>query len=486
MSSAPAPPVVAEAEYVPDPRRWRALSVCLVAGFMTLLDVSIVNVALPSLAGSLHAGESSLQWIVSGYALTLGLLLVPAGRVGDARGRRPAFMWGLGLFTLASVACGLAPNDGTLVAARLVQGAAGGILTPQVSGLIQQLFRGVERAKAFGLLGASIGLSTAVGPLLGGFIIAAFGADLGWRFVFFVNLPVGLVALVLAFRLIPHVRATGRRESLDPVGVLLLGATVVCVLLPFIEQQQWHSSARLLLFPAAALLAAAWVAWERRYARRSQPVVDLTLFQQPGYALGASIGLLFFAGFTGLFFIYTQYLQDGLGYSALRAGAAVTPFAVGSAAAAALGGRLVTQIGRRLVVLGLLLVVVGFVGAYVAADLVPGVNVGWAAAVPLLVAGVGSGLVITPNVTLTLSEVPVRRAGVAGGVLQTGQRIGSAAGIAVTGSVFYGAVRSSHGNWALAFRHGLWVITAFTAATLALAVAELLVTGRQRLAPARG
>jgi MFS family permease len=355
-----------------------------------------------------------------------------------------------------------------------------------VSGLIQQLFRGVERAKAFGLLGASIGLSTAVGPLLGGFIIAAFGADLGWRFVFFVNLPVGLVALVLAFRLIPHVRATGRRESLDPVGVLLLGATVVCVLLPFIEQQQWHSSARLLLFPAAALLAAAWVAWERRYARRSQPVVDLTLFQQPGYALGASIGLLFFAGFTGLFFIYTQYLQDGLGYSALRAGAAVTPFAVGSAAAAALGGRLVTQIGRRLVVLGLLLVVVGFVGAYVAADLVPGVNVGWAAAVPLLVAGVGSGLVITPNVTLTLSEVPVRRAGVAGGVLQTGQRIGSAAGIAVTGSVFYGAVRSSHGNWAFAFRHGLWVITAFTAATLALAVAELFVTGRQRLAPARG
>jgi EmrB/QacA subfamily drug resistance transporter len=487
MSSAPARDAAPSGppgdDYTPDPRRWGALAVCLVAGFMTLLDVSIVNVAIPSIATGIGAGESSLQWIVSGYALAFGLLLVPAGRVGDARGRRPAFMWGLGLFTLASVACGLAQNDGTLIAARLLQGAAGGILSPQVSGLIQQLFRGVERAKAFGLLGASIGLSTAVGPLLGGLIISGFGADIGWRFVFFVNLPVGIAALFLAFRLIPHVRATGRRESLDPVGVLLLGAAVTCVLLPFIEQQQWHSSARLLLFPAAALLGAAWVAWEVQYAKRSQPVVDLALFRERGYTLGASIGLLFFAGFTGVFFIYTQYLQIGLDYSALRAGLAVTPFAVGSAFAAALGGRVVTRYGRRLVVLGLVLVVAGFIGTYVAADVVPGADVAWAAAVPLLVAGIGSGFVITPNVTLTLHEVPVRRAGVAGGVLQTGQRIGSAAGIAVTGSVFYAAVRTSHGNWALAFRHGLWVITAFTIATLALAMADDLST-RRDAAPA--
>jgi EmrB/QacA subfamily drug resistance transporter len=432
----------------------------------------------------LHAGESSLQWIVSGYALTFGLLLVPAGRVGDARGRRPAFMWGLGLFTLASVLCGLAPNDGTLIAARLLQGAAGGVLTPQVSGLIQQLFSGAERAKAFGLLGASIGVSTAVGPLLGGLIIELFGAHDGWRFVFFVNLPIGLAALVLAMRFIPHVHATGRRESLDPVGVALLGAAVTCVLLPFIEQQQWHSRARLLLFPAAALLAVAWLAWERSYAKRSQPVVDLALFREPGYSLGAGVGLIFFAGFTGLFFIYTQYLQDGLHYSALSAGLAVTPFALGSAAAAALGGRIVTRYGRPLVVIGLLLVVVGFVGSYLAAHAVPGHNVGWAAALPFLVGGIGSGLVITPNVTLTLQEVPVRRAGVAGGVLQTGQRIGSAAGIAVTGSVFYAAVRTSHGDWALAFRHGLWVITAFTAAALALGVIDLA-TGRRVAAESR-
>jgi EmrB/QacA subfamily drug resistance transporter len=480
MTTSAAAPRTPDADYEPDPMRWKALSVCLVAGFMSLLDVSIVNVALPSIATGLHAGESSLQWIVSGYALTFGLLLVPAGRVGDARGRRPAFMWGLGLFTLASLACGVAPNDGTLIAARLLQGAAGGVLTPQVSGLIQQLFRGRERAKAFGLLGASIGISTAVGPLLGGLIIQAFGADKGWRFVFFVNLPVGILALFLAFKLIPHVRATGRRESLDPVGVLLLGGFVTCILLPLIEQEQWHSSARLLLFPAAAILGLAWFAWEVSYAKRSDPVVDLALFRERGYGLGAAIGLLFFAGFTGLFFIYTQYLQIGLHYSALRAGAAATPFALGAAAAAALGGRIVTRYGRKLVVLGLVLVVISFVSTYFAAHAVPGPNVGWAVALPFLIGGIGSGFVITPNVTLTLNEVPVRRAGIAGGVLQTGQRIGTAAGIAATGSVFYGAVRTSHGDWALAFRHGLWVITAFTVATLVLAVVDLA-TGEKPL-----
>jgi MFS family permease len=352
------------------------------------------------------------------------------------------------------------------------------VLTPQVSGLIQQLFRGAERGRAFGLLGASIGVSTAVGPLLGGLIIQVFGAHDGWRFVFFVNLPIGIAALALALRFIPHVKPSGRRESLDPVGVLLLGAFVTCVLLPFIEQQQWHSSARLLLFPAAVVLGLAWLAWEIRYGRRSDPVVDLTLFQGAGYSFGAGLGLLFFAGFTGLFFIYTQYLQDGLHYSALDAGLAATPFAVGSAAAAALGGRVVLRYGRPLVVWGLVLVALGFVGAYIAADAVPGHNVAWAAALPLLVGGIGSGLVITPNVTLTLHDVPVRRAGIAGGVLQTGQRIGSAAGIAFTGSVFYAAVRSSHGDWALAFRHGLWVITAFTVAALALAVMDLA-TGRR-------
>src|SRR4051795_1770685 len=176
----------------PDPGRWRALAVCLVGGFMVLLDVSIVNVALPSIREGLQASQSELQWVVSGYALTFGLLLVPAGRIGDVRGRRTMFVVALGLFTLASLACGLAPGALFLVVARLVQGLAGGLLTPQISALIQQLFTGRERGTAFGLFGTTVGVSTAIGPLLGGALIQAFGTESGRWWGFLLKPPVGL------------------------------------------------------------------------------------------------------------------------------------------------------------------------------------------------------------------------------------------------------------------------------------------------------
>ena len=267
---------------VRDARR-QALAVCLVAAFMSGLDVSIVNVALPSIKEGLNASEAGLQWTVSGYALTFGLLLVPAGRLGDARSRRTVFIWGAGLFTLASAACGLAHSMPMLIASRLVQGLAAGVLNPQVSGLIQQMFRGAERGRAFGALGATIGVSTAAGPLIGGALVTAFGSDHGWRWVFLVNVPIGLIMLPLAHRLLPPPtrplpdpphpdqalrdqpsptrplpdlpppdqvlrdrpsperpltdppppdrspsgrRSGGRRESVDPVGVLLLGLGV--------------------------------------------------------------------------------------------------------------------------------------------------------------------------------------------------------------------------------------------------------------------
>ncbi len=468
-------PATGADDYAPDPDRWKALAVCLIAGFMTLLDVSIVNVALPSIQKGLGAGENELQWIVSGYALTLGLLLVPAGRLGDARGRRPVFMLGVGLFAVASALCGLAPTALVLVIARLLQGFAGGLVTPQISGLIQSLFRGEERGKAFGWFGTMVGISTAVGPLLGGAIIAVFGADSGWRYVFFVNLPVAVLALVLARRYIPYTKATTpHSRQLDPVGVLLLGAAVVCVLLPFIEQRSWHSPLRPLLFPVAGVLLVLWVLHERRYGRDREPVVSLDLFRERSYSLGAGVGLLYFAGFTGTFFIYTQYLQTGLHYTAWQAGLSATPFALGSAAMAAVGSRAVMRLGRTLIALGLLAVLVGLGITWLVVRSHPGSGVGWAVALPLLLAGLGSGLVISPNQTLSLSQVPVARAGSAGGVLQTGQRIGSAAGIAFTGSVFYSAVASGHGDWALAFRHGLLVIGGFVLAALVLALLDSL------------
>ncbi|MBO2452008.1 MFS transporter [Actinomadura barringtoniae] len=464
-----------------DRSSWRALSVCLLAAFMTLLDVSIVNVALPSIKNALHASEGELQWILSGYALTFGLTLVPAGRLGDARSRRAVFMAGLVLFTASSAAAGLAPTILWLVIARLVQGMAGGVLNPQIAGLIQQLFQGGERGRAFGALGATIGIATAAGPLAGGALIALAGPAEGWRWIFYINIPVGLVALVLAWRLLPA-PVRGEQQGLDPVGVTLLGVGVLAIMLPFLQERQWHGPGKWLLIPLGAAFLAVFVAWERRHA---SPLVDLALFRHRSYANGSLIALCYFAGFTAIFFIFTLYLQNGLSYSALGAGLAVTPFALGSGTASAIGGRAVSRYGRHLVVAGLCLVLAGLGAAWAVVEVRPGSGVAWLTALPLLVAGIGSGLVIAPNQTVTLSEVPYTEGGAAAGVLQTGQRIGTAVGIAAVGATFFATVAGSGGDWAAAFRHGLTVLLAFVVLALAVALYDLRKDRRLRPEPAR-
>jgi EmrB/QacA subfamily drug resistance transporter len=470
-STGPPPPQDA---YRPDPYRWMALGVVLAAGFMTLLDVSIVNVALPSIEQGLHAQPNELQWIVAGYALALGLLLVPSGRFGDAHGRRPVFMVGVALFVVASALCALAQTPLELVVMRIVQGFAGGLISPQISGLIQSLFRGEERGRAFGLFGSTIAVSTAVGPLTGGALIALFGAHDGWRAVFFVNLPIGAAILLLSRRYLPAPTAAERRpQALDPLGTILLGAAILCILVPFIEQRAWHSSLRLALFPLAAVLLVVWVRHERRYGRTREPLVSLDLFRIRSYALGAPVGLVYFAGFIAVFFIQTQYLQLGLGYPAWKSGLAVTPFAIGSALVSSAASRQALRRGPKLVAFGLATVLVGLAGVWLAVGAHPGHDVGLWIALPLLIAGLGGGLVISPNLTLTLSQVPVERAGSAGGVLQTGQRIGTAAGIAISGSVFYSQLAATHGDFASAFRHGIVSIAAFVAAALVLVLADV-------------
>ena len=201
----------------PDPARWRALAVCIAAGAMTLLDVSIVNVALPTLRAGLRADDSDVQWIVAGYALAFGVALVPMGRLGDARSRRTVFIVGVAVFTLASAAAGAAPVPWLLSVARVVQGLGGGIITPQVSGFIQNLFRGRERAKAFSIFGAMIGISTAIGPLLGGLLVKVGGPDFGWRLVFYVNVPIGIAIVLLARRLLPDGGAAQGQAEPRPV-----------------------------------------------------------------------------------------------------------------------------------------------------------------------------------------------------------------------------------------------------------------------------
>ncbi|MEV5734530.1 MFS transporter [Streptomyces sp. NPDC052292] len=458
----------------PDDRRWKALGVCLTAGFISLLDTSIVNVALPSMEHGLGASEAAQSWVVSGYALTFGLALVPAGRLGDMRGRRQAFLLGLALFTVASAACGLAPGPSWLVVFRLIQGAAAGMVAPQTSGLIQQMFQGSERARAFGLLGSVIGVSTAMGPLAGGVLIDAVGTTEGWRWVFFVNLPIGVAAFAAGLRLLPRYPATaGKRETFDLFGVLLLGCGVLALMLPLVQEQQWTGRLKWALLPVAALLLCAFWTWERRQGRLGRaPLVDLELFALRSFTLGALISLTYFAGFTTVFFVYTLFLQNTVGYSALAAGLSVLPFAAASAVGAAAGGRLVVRFGRRLVVIGLGGVALGLLGAVVAVQLVPGRNVGWATALPLLIGGIGSGLTVSPNTTLTLTRVPVHRAGAAGGVLQTGQRVGSAAGIAVVGAVYF-AHQAERGQSGIAIQMGLLTAVGIIMIALTLAVADM-------------
>ncbi|PRW62835.1 MFS transporter [Actinopolyspora mortivallis] len=469
----PTPPEQREST---DEHRWRVLVLCLLAGFMTLLDVSIVNVALPSIQHGLEAPHVALSWVVSGYALTFGLVLVPMGKLGDAHGRGRMFLVALALFTLASALAGMALNPLWLVLARLLQGAAGGMLNPQVIGLIQQQFHGRERGTAFGLFGAVVGLSTAVGPLLGGLIIELAGVQQGWRWVFFVNIPIGVIALLAALRFMPRSRGSAELRGTDLPGVLLLGSGTVCLLLPLVDRQDLGRLSWL-LWAAAPVLLALFVGWEHRYTnKRGSPLIDLRLFRISSYSFGSALGMLYFAGFTGIFFVLAVYFQRGLGYSALQAGLALTPFAVGSAVSSAFSGRAVHRMGRRVVLFGLSGALLGLLATQLLLAGRLGNSAGVVTALPLLVAGVGSGMVISPNQTVTLSGVEVTRGGTAAGVQQTGQRIGTAIGTATASGLFFSQLP---GDYDVAISHGLVASVCFVAAAMVVGLAELALS-RQR------
>ncbi|MDE9367204.1 MFS transporter [Luteipulveratus sp. YIM 133132] len=441
--SDPSSPSGEETADPPDPRRWRILGVTLTVGFMVLLDVTIVNVAIPSMQQGLRTSAAQIQWVVSGYALALGLVLVTGGRLGDAWGRRRLMLIGLTGFILASAATGLAPNVAVVVTARLVQGFAAGLLTPQSSGLIQSLFRGPERGIAFGLFGFTVSVSSAIGPVVGGLLIAAFGEDTGWRWIFLVNVPIGLVLLAAIARLVPERSADdGPPDTrLDLVGAALLGATVLAVLYPVVNLES-GSRLPLLLLALVPVLAVGFVRWEQRLVRTGgAPLLDLGLLREvTGYASGVLIGSIYFTGFTGVFLVLSVYLQEGLGYSALHAGLLLTPFAAGSAIAAPLAGRLVSRVGRVLTVIALVVMVVGLAGIVVLAPAAQADGRFWLLALPLLAAGLGGGGVVSPNITLSLASVPTRMGGAAGGALQTGQRIGASIGAALVMTTYQIAV----------------------------------------------
>ncbi|MCH5671156.1 MFS transporter [Streptomyces gilvus] len=460
-----------QANDTPDPRRWKALWVTLVAGFMSLLDVTIVAVALPSMQRDLHASAPAIQWVVSGYALAFALVLVTAGRVGDAIGRRRIYLLALTAFVVCSAAAGAAPSISLLVAARLAQGVAAGCLAPQNSAFIQQMFRGAERGRAFGLFGATVGISSAVGPVVGGLILTLADGPQGWRWIFYVNVPIGLAALLLGLRLLPST-APGHRERLDLGGVVLLGTAVLALMLPLVLAESGGVRRLWWLFPLGLALFGVFAQWERRVlAREGRPLLDPRLVTTVrGYAIGAGIATLYFIGFSGVWLVFALFFQNGLNYSPLRSGLAVTPFALGSALAAAVAGRLVDRLGRLLTVCGLVGVILGLGGTALVLRLAPADVATWLALPVLFLGGLGSGCVISPNVTMTLRDVPVRMAGAAGGALQTGQRLGGAIGTAALPGVFYLVLGAAHHDYrtAVATSVGLGVLPVITGLSLAV------------------
>src|SRR5580698_2853294 len=435
---------------------WEAVSIVLVGAFMALLDTTIVNVALPSIRTGLHASAASLEWIVSGYALAYGLALVPGGRAGDRFGHKRLFLIGLTIFTLASVACGLSQSQVQIVVARIVQGLGAGLFFPSISATIQHSFTGPARSKAFGVLGAVIGVSTALGPLLGGLIIGGVGVHDGWRWVFLVNLFIGAIAIPMAAWRLPRAEARTKR-GFDPVGLALLTGALLLLLVPLVEGQPDGWPAWTWICFGACVVAFALLArWEVRAEKvGGDPLLKPGLVKQTSFSAGAVFAIAFFGGFSSIFFTLSILWQEGLGHSALITGVVIAPYSVGTLVAAANSDKLSARLGRMVLVLGCSLLLAGLALVILVIHLAsPDVN-GWALIGPLLLAGLGTGMTIAPNQDFVLATVPRREAGTAAGILSTSQRVATAIGIGIIGTVLFGSLKFAAGPHmvASAFAH---------------------------------
>lgn len=420
--------------------RMAVLAVVLVGAFMILLDATIVNVAVPAIQRGLHSSYSAVEWMVSGYALAYGLLLIPAGRLGDRVGHKTTYLAGLAGFTAASVLCGTSGSPAELVAWRVVQGAMAGLMNPPILAVIQAVFPQQERGKAFGFYGAIAGVATAIGPLAGGLLIAWNPHGWDWRPVFLVNLPIGIAGIAAALRLVPQTR--GKADPLDLIGAALVCAAMLLITYPLVQGQSagWPLWSFACLGAAAPVLAMFFL-WERRMLRRGRtPLVDVTLFANRSFAAGTGLSLVYFAGFIGLLFALSLYLQIGLGWTALHAGLAILPFAAGILVGGAVSDYAARKLGRGVLLLGAA-VVACCITAIIGVVHADGTALSGLHLLPaLLAAGVGSGLVIAPSVDVVLSGIRWQDAGSASGVLGASQRMGQAIGIAVVGVALFGSL----------------------------------------------
>lgn len=421
------------------PRAWLILALILCAEVMDLLDSTIVNVAAPSIAADLHSSTTALQWITGGYSLTFAVFLIAGARLGDRFGRKTLFLVGAWSFVVFSAVCAVAPTTSVLVTGRLFQGVAAALLIPQGFSLLLAVFAPADQGKAFSIFGPVVGLAAVAGPVLGGLLVDADLAGTGWRLVFLINLPIGVVAAIGAARWFPQ----SEKETttrLDPIGIVLVGATAALITYPLIQGREagwpfWTYAMGVGGLITFGLL----VLWTRlRLRRGAEPLVQPSIFRHRGFSAGVVLTPVFFGGTFGVGLALTLFLQLGLGFSAIHAGLTAMPYAVGSSLGALFGasllvprlGRNTLQIGNGLQALGLVatLIVLGRAGTGVTT---------WELAAPLLLWGLGMGLVIAPLFDFVLASLTEAEAGSGSGVLNALQQLGSAIGVAAIGTVFF-------------------------------------------------
>jgi EmrB/QacA subfamily drug resistance transporter len=449
-------------------RRMLVLAICCLSLFIVGIDATIVNIALPSIGHDLHAQVSGLQWTVDGYTIVVASFLMLSGSTADRIGRRRTFQAGLGLFTLGSLLCSLAPGLGWLVAFRMLQALGGSMLNPVAMSIVTNTFTDpAERARAIGLWGSVFGMSMALGPVVGGALVAS----VGWRGIFWVNIPVGLAGIVLTALFVPESRAP-RARRVDPVGQLLVIATLASLTYAIIEGpgSGWTSPTILFCFGLAAAALTGLVSYERR---REEPLLDLRFFRSFPFSGATMTAVCAFAALGGFLFLNTLYLQEVRGYSPLHAGLYTLPMAAMTVLLAPLAGRIVAVRGPRLptVVAGAATMASGIMLTRLARD----TSLGYLIA-SYVTFGIGSGLVNPPITNAAVSGMPRSQAGVAAGVASTSRQVGTALGVAVLGSAALSALHAPfRAGFAEASHVGWWIIAACGAAILLLG---LVTTGR--------
>jgi EmrB/QacA subfamily drug resistance transporter len=434
--------------------RWLILGIVLAAEIMDLLDSTIVNVAGPSLKEKLGATPSALQWVIGGYTLTLGAGLVLGGRLADRYSRRNVFLIGIASFTLTSLLCAIAPNIESLIAFRLIQGFAGAMVLPHVIGFIRDVFPPEELGKAFAIFGPVFGLGGILGPIIGGFLIDCNIASTGWRAVFIVNIPIGILIMGLAWKYLPK-RASDHSIKIDLLGSLLIIVSSGLLLLPLIQGQEAGWPLWTFISLAASLIGFVIFTVQQRWviSRKRTPLVDPDIFKARTYNLGLGGIFIFFAGFTGVYLIITLFLQIGEGYSARGAGIANIAIALGTAIGGALSGAVLAEkFGTRVLQFGAIAQISGAVLLFIALPDMQSFNF-WHIAPGMLVSGFGTGLVVAALFDAILLAIKDELVGSASGVLSAIQSIGSSVGVAIFGTLFFNQVSS--GQIDKGFRHAL-------------------------------